>query len=127
MILILSFPYDKKDISLIMENTKNFFEYYKEEKYYNEFYQTFPEHFVKYLQKIPVQYLQNLNSLYLQLNKLNTNLYFLIVKYCYNYITQKISIDNKKINQELYISIYGVFFALLRPVRLQKKRIQVLI
>ena len=124
MILILSFPYDKKDISLIMENTKNFFEYYKEEKYYNEFYQTFPEHFVKYLQKIPVQYLQNLNSLYLQLNKLNTNLYFLIIKYCYNYIIQKINIDNKKINQELYISIYGVFFALLRPVRLQKKSLE---
>ena len=124
MVLILSFPYDKKDISLIMENTKNFFEYYKEEKYYNEFYQTFPEHFIKYLQKIPVQYLQNLNSLYLQLNKLNTNLYFLIIKYCYNYILQITNTNNKKINQDMYISIYGVFFALLRPVRLQKKSLE---
>ena len=121
MILILSFPYDKKDISLIMENAKNFFDYYKEQKYYNEFYQTFPVYFIKYLQKIPVQYLQNLNSLYLQLNKLNPNLYFLIVKYCYNYISKTIQIDNNSINQEEFISIYGVFFALLRPVRLQKK------
>ena len=121
MILILSFPYDKKDISLIMENTKNFFEYYKEEKYYKEFYQTFPEYFIKYLQRIPVQYLQNLNSLYLQLNKLNSNLYFLIIKYCYNYISEKINQEKKILNQDEYISIYGVFFALLRPVRLQKK------
>ena len=121
MILILSFPYDKKDISLIMENTKNFFEYYKEEKYYSEFYQTFPEYFIKYLQRIPLQYLQNLNTLYLQLNKLNPNLYFLIVKYCYNYISQKINCENKKIIQDEYISLYGILFALLRPIRLQKK------
>ena len=121
MILIMSFPYDKRDISLIMENTKNFFEYYKEEKFFSEFYQTFPEYFIKYLQRIPVQYLQNLNTLYLQLNKLNPNLYFLIVKYCYNYISKKINTEKNNINQEEYISIYGVFFALLRPIRLQKK------
>ena len=124
MILILSFSYDKKDISLIMENTKNFFEYYKEQKYYDEFYQTFPVYFIKYLQQIPVQYLQNLNSLYLQLNKLNPNLYFLIVKYCYNHISQTIKTENTSINQEEFISIYGVFFALLRPVRLQKKSLE---
>ena len=121
MILIMSFPYDKKDISLIMENTKNFFEYYKEEKYFVEFYQTFPEYFIKYLKKIPVQYLQNLNTLYLQLNKLNSNLYFLIVKYCFNYISQKTNSLKNIINQDEYISLYGVFFALLRPIRLQKK------
>ena len=121
MILIMGFSYDKKDISLIMENTKNFFEYYKEEKYYSEFYQTFPEYFIKYLQRIPLQYLQNLNTLYLQLNKLNPNLYFLIVKYCYNYISQKINCENKKIIQDEYISLYGILFALLRPIRLQKK------
>ena len=122
MILIMSFPYDKKDISLIMENSKNFFEYYKEEKYFNEFYQTYPIYFINYLRRIPVQYLQNLNTLYLQLNKLNPNLYFLILKYCYNYISQiKNNLNN--INQDEYIILYGVLFALLRPVRLQKKSI----
>ena len=121
MILILSFPYDKKDITLIMENTKNFFEFYREEKYYNEFYQTFPEYFIEYLQKIPVQYLQNLNTLYLQLNKLNPHLYFLIVKYCFNFINQKISNKKNISNQDKFISIYAIFFALLRPIRLQKK------
>ena len=120
MKLIMSFPYDKKDISLIMENSRTFFDYYKEEKDFVEFYQTFPEYFVKYLNKIPIQYLQNLNTLYLQLSKANPCLYYLIVKYCYNYIKQ-FKNEKKQITKEEYISIYGVFFSLLRPVRLQKK------
>ena len=120
MRLIMSFPYDKKDISLIMENSKTFFEFYKEEKYYSEFYQTFPECFIKYLRGVPIQYLQNLNTLYLQLSKLNNNLYYLIVKYCYNYINQ-LKNKTEKVKSEEYVSFYGILFSLLRPIRLQKK------
>ena len=120
MRLIMSFPYDKKDISLIMENSRTFFEYYKEEKYFSEFYQTFPKCFIKYLSGVPIQYLQNLNTLYLQLSKANPNLYYLIVKYCYNYINQ-LKNKKEKVKNEEYISVYGILFSLLRPIRLQKK------
>ena len=120
MRLIMSFPYDKKDISLVMENSRMFFDYYKEEKDFTEFYQTFPEHFIKYLNRIPIQYLQNLNTIYLQLSKANPTLYYLIVKYCYNYINE-FKKNKEQIKRDEYISIYGVFFALLRPIRLQKK------
>jgi hypothetical protein len=103
-----------------MENSRTFFDYYKEEISFNEFYQTFPEYFIKYLKTIPIQYLQNLNTLYLQLSKASPNLYYLIVKYCYKHINE-LKNNNEQIKKDEYISIFGVLFSLLRPIRLQKK------
>ena len=113
---ILSYPYQRKDIQLINEYTKVFFEYCKKndkDKDHKLFINSYPNYLLSYLKKTPMQYLRLFNSFFVSIEKSNQIYYFLIIQEAYKQLFNNQNLDN----------IYGIFFALLRPYRNQKKLI----
>ena len=113
---ILSYPYQRKDIQLINEYTKVFFEYCKKndkDKDHKLFINSYPNYLLSYLKKTPMQYLRLFNSFFVSIEKSNQIYYFLIIHEAYKQLFNNQNLDN----------IYGIFFALLRPYRNQKKLI----
>ena len=111
---ILSFPYNRKDIQLINEYTKIFFDYCKKndkDKNHKLFINSYPNYLLSYLKKTPIKYLRLFNSFFVSIEKNNQIFYFLIIQEAYKELFNNQNLD----------SIYGIFFALLRPFRNQKK------
>ena len=109
---ILSYPYDKKDIQLINEYTKIFFDFCKKNDKDNTlFINSYPIYILSYLKKISIKYLRLFNSFFVSIEKNNPIYYILIIQEAYKEL-----FNNKNID-----SSFGIFFALLRPYRNHKK------
>ena len=113
---ILSFSFEKKDIGIIQEFSKKFFDYFKKNNS-EKFKENYSIYLINYLFKLNPKNLRNLNNFFISIEKLSTEFYIQIVEKCYELITLNLSKNNLN---DVYI-LFNIFFSLLRPFKTQKK------
>ena len=108
---IFGFDFDKKDINIIAEFSKIFFDFCNKVIKNNTFFiETYPPMFFNYVSKMSSQNLKWLNNLLITLEKNNTAYYTLTVNECYKLLST--SPNERKII---------LLITLLKPFRAQKK------